>query len=252
VATGKHSRLRVQFSKKDRMRFLSHAEFSRMLMVSARRAGLPVRYGGKHRSRMKISLSPPIPIGFTSDCELVDYELTGYVPSPEATARLNHALPDGIRAVRSKVLPIEARPVGKIIDTAAYNVTVPAGDGERGKWIEAAEDFLGRDVVEFERVQPRRTRVLDLRPGVQAIEVGGSTAEPAEIRMVLDDGISGTVKPMEVLIVMADSAGIPEDRLDEARFHREGLFARRETRLVSPMELGRRSPGTGRGPEGGL
>jgi hypothetical protein len=60
--------------------------------------------------------------------------------------------------------------------------------------------------------------------------------------MVLDDGTRGTVKPLEVLKVLADSAGAPLESLRNAEVHREGLFVRRGGRLVSPMDLGKHRP----------
>jgi len=240
-------RLRVQLTKTGMARYLSHAEFSRALMFAARRSRLPLDYAGEHRARMKISLSPPIPIGVTSECELVDFELTGYVSPVEAQRALDEAFSGGIQVVRCRLMGSGEKPVGKLIDTARYLVTIPAGAGSLEDWARAVEEFKDKESVEFERVQPRRTRVVDLRPGVHELEVNGEGAGEAEegsttLVMTLDDGTAGTIKPWEVIEVIAGLAGVPRDSWELALVHRNGLFARRSDKLVSPMDLGRRKP----------
>jgi len=236
-------RLRVQLAKRGKARYLSHSEFSRTLMISARRAGLPLQYSGKYRPRMKVSLSPPLPIGVTSECELVDFFLEQYVSPAEAEQALERSLPDGIQVVRCRLMGSDVKPVGKLIDTAAYRVQLPTETGNEGDWKRAVEIFLGMEVVNLERVQPRRTRVVDLRPGVYTLEAGvGPGGSGVELFMVLDDGTRGTVKPSEVLRVLAGLAGAAEGSWRDALVHREGLFVRRGGRLVSPLELGKHRP----------
>jgi radical SAM-linked protein len=253
-------RLRVQIAKGGRARFLSHTEFSRAIVFAARRSGLPLEQAGAYRARIKMSLSPPIPIGVTSECELVDFKLVGYVPAAEAERALGSSLPAGLEVVSCRLLPGDERPVGKLIDTASYKVTLPEGAGSREDWERAIAEFLDREVIEFERVQPRRTRMIDLRGGVHRLEVidsermrtagetGGSRGGSGNVQlaMTLDDGTRGTIKPWEVIEVLAGTAGVEPEGWKRAEVHRDGLFTRRGDRLVSPMELGRRKPAVSR------
>ena len=108
-------------------------------------------------------------------------------------------------------------------------------------------EFLGRDSVEYERVQPRRTRVVDLRPGVHWLRVEeGEQGMPLRMSMAVDDGTRGTVKAWEVIEVLAGSAGVPREAWAGANVSRLGLYSRRGDRLVSPMDAGRRKPAVSR------
>ena len=242
-------RLRVQFTKQGQARYLSHSEYARTLMISARRAGLPLEYAGTNMSRMKLSLSPPLPIGITSDCELVDFNLTSYVPAAEACDLLARATPDGIAPARCRLMEPEAKPVGKVIDTAVFTAAFPAGVGA-GELADAVERFKEMSTAPFERVQPRRTRTVDLRPGVHELEVLQEPEGRVSLKMAVDDGIAGTIKPWEVVEVISGMAGIDREVWSKAEVNRTGLFARRGDRLISPMETGARRPGTGRGARG--
>ncbi len=238
-------RLRVQLTKTGPARFLSHTEFQRALIFAARRAGLPLDYAGQHRPRVKLSLSPPIPIGVTSEGEIVDFQLRGYVSPADAQEELNKSLPEGIEVTASRVMGADERPVGKIIDTATYDISLPEGS-DRERWDRAVGEFMGRHSIEYERVQPRRTRSVELRGGVHRLEVTGGGDETGGaavwLRMTLDDGTRGTVKPWEVIEVLAGFAGVPRETWERARVRRTGLYAMRGDRLVSPMKAGRRRP----------
>jgi radical SAM-linked protein len=245
-------RMRVQFTKEGRARYLSHSEYARTLMISARRAGLPLEYAGQNMSRMKVSLSPPLPIGITSACEYVDFNLTAYVSAAEAQSLLSDALPPGIRALQCRLLGADARPVGKLIDTAVFCVDISSCTASEGDWRAAVERFLEKTSVPYLRVQPRRTRTVDLRSGVHGISLEeGGEAEGVRMVLTLDDGIAGTIKPWEVTEVLAGLAEVPREVWEQAQIQRTGLFARRGERLVSPMEMDKRKAPAGRGTWGG-
>lgn len=240
-------RLRVRLTKMGPARFLSHAEYSRAIMFAARRSGLPLEYAGRYRPRLKVSLSPPLPIGVGSEGELVDLSLAGYVSAAEGEHALSQVFPPGIEVVGSRLMSGSDKAVGKVIDTATYRVSLPPGAGTPAAWKDAAGEFMSREAVEFTRVQPRRTRVVDLRKGVHRLDVeekgGGRTA----LAMALDDGVGGTVKPWEVIEVLGETAGVTMEVLKASEVTREGLFARRGDRLVSPMDMGRRGAEVPRG-----
>lgn len=247
-------RLRVRFTKERKARYLSHSEYTRTLMIAARRAGLPLEYAGQKLSRMKVSLSPPLPIGITSECEYIDFSLTSYVPATEAQRLLGEALPQGIRVVDARLMGGDARPVGKVIDTAVFTAWFPAEAAAEGDFGGAVKDFLEKDSIPYERVQPRRTRVVDIRAGVHGLDLepdDAATDSGPRVVMTLDDGIAGTTKPWEVIEVLAGMASVPGDVWERVTVKRTGLFARRADRLVSPMDLGRRSTPAGRGARGG-
>ena len=116
-----------------------------------------------------------------------------------------------------------------------------------GELAEAVERFNGLDTFPYERVQPRRTRTVDIRAGVHGLEVLPPEDGRVSLKMVVDDGTAGTIKPWEVGEVVAGLAGIADDVWRKTEIKRTGLFARRGDRLVSPMDAGAGRSGPGRG-----
>jgi len=88
-------RLRVDYGKMGRLRFLSHLELVRALERVIRRSGLPFALSKGFSVHLKHAFGPALPVGTAGMHELIDLWLTSYVPCEEALARLRFAtLPD--------------------------------------------------------------------------------------------------------------------------------------------------------------
>ena len=68
-------RIRVTFSKTYHMRYTSHLDVHRTWERTLRRARLPLAYSQGFNPRPKINLAAALPLGFTSDCEIVEFWL---------------------------------------------------------------------------------------------------------------------------------------------------------------------------------
>jgi len=242
LTAGEALKLRVQLSKEGVLRYLSHTEYWRTVMMAAKRSGLPLVYTGKYRSRMKISYSPPLPIGFTSECELIDFFISHYISPAEAQRTLQLNLPEGITVLRSKVIGSGSAPVGRLIDTALYIATMKCGHALAKDLVSAVNDFLNSTEVYVRRVQPRSVRDINIRGGVHRLEVAeAKSVKECLLTMVVDDGTRGTIKPREVVDYLLGVVKADPDVIETVRIHRKALFQMRGGRLISPMEVRARS-----------
>lgn len=231
-------RLRLKVKKFGKARFISHQEFARALMLGARRARLPLKYRGEYTKTIKASFSPPLPLGIMSEGEYVDFELSGYISPEEAKERMNHNLPSGIEIDVAKFIQTSVRAVGKLINSASYTISIPKDMGSEASWKKAVEAFLENEVVNYERVQPRSTRVINLRRGVHLLEVKCETEAPDVcLTMMVDDGVAETIKAREVLEVLAGLAGVDTNPLEGVKICRNGLYIRRGSKFISPLEV---------------
>lgn len=88
-------RLRMTFCKQGRLALLSHLEVARALERAVRRAGLPFAVSQGFSPHMKIAFGAALPVGVGGTHELVDLQLTRYVPADEALGALQNAsVPD--------------------------------------------------------------------------------------------------------------------------------------------------------------
>ena len=79
------------------MRYTSHLDVHRTWERTLRRARLPLAYSQGFNKRPKINLAVALPLGFTSDCELVEFWLDGTPTLSEVESRLREAAPSGDR-----------------------------------------------------------------------------------------------------------------------------------------------------------
>ncbi len=238
--------LRLKFTKLGRLQYISHTELMRTMEKGARRANLPLLHTKGFRPRVKVSFSPPLPIGIESRSEFVDFFLEEYVSPRQAELDLGEALPQGLDVLEAKILGEGAKPVGRIIDTAEYAIGL-RGIPDRGLLGRVVERFLGEASLPYERVQYKGSRMVDLREGTYALELLEENGEigksdTTSLSLVCKDGIQGTVKPMEVIEVLLAWVNVPSPSRDMVTVVRTGLFAYRAGRMISPMDMGRNRP----------
>lgn len=152
-----------------------------------RRAGLPLAYSQGFHPQPKIHLAAALPLGFTSECEVVDVWLTETVDVESAMAELRRAASPGIEIASVREAAESLPPLQIAVQSAEY-VAVVSGD-VAGLDHRAAQ-LLSAGTLPRER----RGRVYDLRPLVESLSVEGNV-----IRMRLAAREAATGRPEEVL-----------------------------------------------------
>lgn len=73
-------RLRLTFAKTDAMRFTGNLDLHRTWERTIRRAGLPLAYSQGFHPQPRLNLASALPLGFTSQFEMVDVWLENEMP----------------------------------------------------------------------------------------------------------------------------------------------------------------------------
>ncbi len=93
-------RLRVWFGKQGEMSLVSHLDLVRLFDRVVRRADLPVAYTNGFHPGPRISIAHALPLGVTSSCEIVDFELKSRLDVEEFRSRLVAQFPADIPIYR--------------------------------------------------------------------------------------------------------------------------------------------------------
>ena len=91
--------LRLRFAKQGRAVYISHLDLMRTMQRSFLRAGLPLKYSEGFNPHPLISILLPLGVACASQCELMDFRLTGTAALETLPGRLTAALPEGITAL---------------------------------------------------------------------------------------------------------------------------------------------------------
>ena len=101
-------RLRFRFTKDGKESFIGHLDTLRLLERAARRAALPVSMTrSPYSSRPRISTAMALPLGASSEAEMMEIVLTEKMKAEEVRAKLDEQLPAGMRLTEVEDLPVK-------------------------------------------------------------------------------------------------------------------------------------------------
>lgn len=204
-------RLRIGFSKNDLMRFTGHLDLHRAWERIFRRAGLPLAYTQGFSPHPRINLASALPLGFTSEAELVDVWLEEELSLDEIARSLTRAIPPGIQIREIQSVSERLPSLQSSLEASEFVVTFL----EEQPDLQAQVDRL----LQADNLpRTRRNKSYDLRPLIQALEVLPAAADGvSRLRMRLSAREAATGRPEEVL----DCMGIT---VENCRVHRTGLL----------------------------
>jgi radical SAM-linked protein len=226
-------KLRMRFTKRGRLRFISHRDFARAFERALRRARVPMAYSAGFSPHPKISYVGAVPTGVASEAEYLEIGLAQRC-DPEAVRRaLDESLPPGI-----DVLECVESPGGSLaerIDTSEWEVRLP-GVSEPDA-AAAVSTFRAAESVMVERQTKDGRRQLDARAAIIAIDTSaGETAAgtPCAILRLVVRHLTPAVRPDDVLSGLRLVAGLSPTAPAEATRLAQGVLD--DTgRMVDPL-----------------
>ncbi len=168
-------KVRLTLRKAGRTTAISHLEFMTVIHRAARRAQLPIRYSGGFHPAPRISFGDALPIGVSSEAELVDLELTEPCTPADTLARLNRELPEDIRILTAEDWPRKGPSPGASLASATYQVPLP--ENSPGDLDQRLASFLAAGEVIATRLKKNRPIEVDLRPWVIDLRCDGKHLE---------------------------------------------------------------------------
>jgi radical SAM-linked protein len=204
-------RLRIHFAKTAPMRYTGHLDLHRTWERTFRRARLPLAYTQGFNPHPRLTLAAALPLGFTSESELLDVWLEQDLPTGQVQEALEPALPPGLQVIQIEVIDSQAPTLQAQVRSSDYVVTL----------VEACPDLADRinQLLETSSLlRTRRGKPYDLRPLIEALAIlpDDPQAQPRfQARLAARESATG--RPEEVL----DALGIEPSK---ARVHRTSLI----------------------------
>ncbi|MDA3902947.1 MAG: TIGR03960 family B12-binding radical SAM protein [Desulfuromusa sp.] len=158
------TRVRLKLSKLGRARMVGHLEYLKMFQRAVRRAELPIRFSQGFHPMPKISYLEALPMGVSSEAELIDLELFRHVPVEQVIDRINVQLPDGFKIVEGEVIPWKSSSPSAAVASSCYRVPLPEPVPE--DLHERISNFLNADQIIVSRLKKGLEKKIDIRPDV--------------------------------------------------------------------------------------
>ena len=87
---------RLLFSKTGRAKYISHLDLMRTFQRAFTRAGIEIKHTQGFHKHPFVSIALPLSVGYSSQCEILEFGLVGGATAEEVPARLTAAMPEGI------------------------------------------------------------------------------------------------------------------------------------------------------------
>ncbi len=196
------TRVRVTYGKTGNMRYVGNLDLHTVWERTLRRAGLPLAFTKGFKPRPRFHLASSLPMGASSQCELMDVWMENAPAVEEVRARLEHSAPPGLQVFDVQGVDLRLPALQTQICAAVYVVRLkemPQGYrlAEEVKRLLAAESL----------VRVWRMKEYDLRALIEGIEVLEGTDLPA-LRMQLAAREGATGRPEEVLAALGLDANL--------------------------------------------
>lgn len=223
------SRVRLKWSKSEEVRFTSHLDVGRTLERTIRRSGIPIAYTEGFHPHQKVAWGPPLPLGFVSDEEYLDIQLS----EPYTSAvlyRLNQALPSGFKFLEGRPILGKSDSLSSIINLAYYEVGLSFPLDQTEKLIEST---LEKKNLWVKRISKQQVKEVDIKRHIPKLECE-PTDDQVVLKMHLGLGSDGYARPEEILVY---GFGLEEKKVAGLLFKRTGLFIMKNKQTLTPMEV---------------
>ncbi len=118
------TRIRINFSKTASIRFTGHLDLQKTWERTFRRARLPIAYKQGFNPQARLNLALALPLGFTSQCEILDVWLEYPVSFSELESRLLPALPPGLEITGFQEVELSEPALQTQIASAEYHISM--------------------------------------------------------------------------------------------------------------------------------
>ncbi len=146
----KVQRLRVWYGKLGDMALVSHLDLVRLYDRAVRRASLPISYTGGYHPMPRIMIANALPLGATSEGEIVEFELTQCMDVEEFKKRLASQLPQDIPVYHVEEVDLKSPNATQVIEQAEYLLTLGVEGTSDARWQDWVEALKMREVIEWE------------------------------------------------------------------------------------------------------
>lgn len=226
------------FQKAKSVRWLGHLDILRTFERAIRRARLPIAFSSGYNPREKIAFASALSTGITGDEEPATIELTEMASPDEIVARLNEALPPGIRIHSCREIPdAGSRDLLNAFDRAEYSLVCGCAAGMQTKDLEDAIcTMMGQTTIAVTREREGRSKSVNIRPFIYEI-VTRDRISPERLSLTVQVAIGerGNAKPAEVVAALAEYLpGIALRRAHRLRLLASGAA---DKHSVSPTDL---------------
>jgi radical SAM-linked protein len=210
---------RLLFAKTGRACYISHLDLMRTFPRAFLRAGLDAKQTEGFNQHTFVSIALPLSLGYSSCCEILEFELLSAVPLEEVPSRLNAVLPEGIEVLKCYESQVPVKQIGWLEWDCklSFDSGVPEGT------IEQFMEFYNKDSLVIQKPSKKAKRgftEVDLIPLIHSLNL-----QPAEGGLTLHAVLAAQNPGLNPeLVISTAKENCPLFQPDFAQFHRSEVL----------------------------
>ena len=167
------SKLRLLFVKEAQASYISHLDLMRTFQRAFPRTELDIKHTQGYHPHPIISIVLPLPVGQSSECELLDFEVVQETDGAGIAETLNTGMPTGLRVLDCYTA---TRPVRELAYLRAdmeleYDNGVPAGA------LDSLRELFGREELVIQKRTKRKDLAdVDIAPMIRSVTLTSGEA----------------------------------------------------------------------------
>lgn len=210
---------RLLFAKEGRACYISHLDLMATFQRAFLRAGVEIWQTQGFNRHAYVSIALPLSVGYSSSCEILEFNLESDMPYAEVVRRMNNALPEGIRVLDC----YEAKIPLKKIQYLDWTVVLEYDNGIPEGAEDAFHDLLDRESYIIQKKSKKSKKgytELDIIPMIKSwtLEKGEGTLTWNAVILAQNPGLNPSI------VVDTLSALHPEAAPDFVRYHRNEVY----------------------------
>ena len=193
--------VRVKFSKKGSLMYISHLDLAKTMQRIVVRSDINIWYSEGFNPHIYITFLAPLALGYESECEMADFKLNEDVPFEEVKDALNKSLPNGIRIL--EVACPDKKPLD--IAKARYRVKIEAEEAE--KLLQCWNQFISREEIIVSKRSKKGEKTVNVKSYIE-IEKTAADEEGIVIEGLFSAGMESNINPTLVTDAFLKEYGI--------------------------------------------
>lgn len=161
-------RIRVRYTKLEKIRFISAIDMGRIWERGLRRARLPIAYSEGFSPHPKLSFPDALTLGYASTGEYAELTFIGEFDPQPAMAALNEALPAGLDVIDAVKVADGAPRLSTLLRASVWDLSYGGThtDTPVSNFHDATADIMDATTVTVPRQRKAEVTEVDLRPAV--------------------------------------------------------------------------------------
>ena len=193
--------MRLIYSRGEAVKYVSHLDFIKVFERTLRRASIEVAFSQGFNPRMLLVFGNPLPVGLTSDFELLDITFAKPYEKDFIVKTLNAYLPGDIKIRSAEELTKPYKAILSSYSFAEYTGTIEGITSEDANALNSS--FKNSFVITVMKRSKSGEKEVDIKPMIKSFEVSGNCLKISTVT-----GQEGSLRPELALSGVAKLANI--------------------------------------------